>query len=365
MVICGNTDCSSRASFGYNNEQKFCGKHKESDMKNNRHTKCEFLGCKKLPSFGIKKPTHCSEHKTDEMEHLTTKKCEISGCKITAGYGILSATHCNNHKTSEMGRFISKNKMCQEAGCNLIASYGIEKRTHCSSHKTNEMYFIDKSKICELCDNFASFGFEKITHCSIHKKENMIDLRHYICSENECNLIASFGYIVYKPLKCLTHKKHDMVDVHKKCSNCLTYRVNIKYKFCNFCDPEKDIEIIRKEIIIKNLLNENDYKFTHNNQFPNDCKLRFRPDFLFQCAGYFLILEVDEFAHSGYETECEIKRMNEIILGLGLPTKFIRYNPDKVKINQQIKHETLLKCLNEWLHRSLDDFEIETIYLFY
>lgn len=366
MVICNNTDCKSRASFGYNNFQTFCGKHKEPDMQNNRHAKCLFENCKKLPSYGIEKPTYCLEHRTDEMEHLTSKKCESNGCKTTAGYGILSATHCKNHKSDEMVRFISKNKMCQEPGCNIIASYGIEKRTHCSTHKTEEMVYNDQSKICELCDNFASFGFEKFTHCSLHKQENMIDIRHFNEKCIDCDLRASFGYDYKKPLKCLTHKNDDMLDVHhKRCFNCKLFRVNIKYKFCNFCDPNKDTEIIRKEIIVKNLLNENNYKFTHNNQFSNDCKLKFRPDFLFQCCGYFLILEVDEFAHTSYETECEIKRMNDIILGLGLPTKFIRYNPDKVKINTQIKHEKLLKCLNEWLHKSLDDFDIETIYLFY
>lgn len=368
MTICNNPDCNSRASFGYNNEQKFCGDHKEKDMTNNRHAKCAFPDCKKLPSFGIEKVTHCLEHKSDKMEHLGTKKCKIFGCKITAGFGIVSATHCNTHKTDKMGRFISKNKMCDEPGCNFSASYGSEKRTHCAQHKTEDMFYIDKSKICKMCDNFASFGYEKITHCSVHKEENMTDIRHFNekCQQPKCNLIASFGYDYKKPLKCLEHRKDDMVDVHhKRCSNCETYRVNSKYKFCNFCDPEKDTKIIRKEIVIKNLLNENNYKFTHNNQFPNDCKLKFRPDFLFQCSGYFLILEVDEFAHRSYETECEIIRMNNIILGLGLPTKFIRYNPDKVKINQQIKHETLLKCLNEWLYRSLDDFDIETIYLFY
>jgi EsV-1-7 cysteine-rich motif len=365
MAICKDNNCKSRASFGYNNEQKYCSQHKEKDMTNNRMTKCGFSGCNKGPSYGIKKATHCLEHKSDEMYHLNSKKCEISGCNITAGFGILSATRCNKHKTEEMGRFISKNKMCDEPGCNTFASYGSEKRTHCGQHKTEEMFYIDKSKICKMCNKFASYGIEKVFYCFDHKQENMIDLRHYRCTEVNCEINASFGYKEYKPLKCVQHKKDDMLDVHKRCSNCLNYRVNSKYKFCNFCDPEKDIEIIRKEIVIKNLLNENNYKFTHNNQFPNDCKLKVRPDFLFQCSGYFLILEVDEFAHSSYEKHCEIKRMNDIILGLGLPTKFIRYNPDKVKINQQIKHDTLLKCLNEWLHRSLDDFDIETIYLFY
>lgn len=365
MAICKNIDCKSRASFGYNNEQKYCGKHKETDMTNNRHAKCQQENCNKLPSFGIEKTTHCLEHKTEEMEHLGTKKCCHPDCKISAGFGIISATHCNKHKTNEMGRFLSKNKMCQEPGCNTIASYGIEKRTHCSKHKTEEMVYNDQSKICEMCDNFASFGIEKISHCFAHKNENMIDLRHYKCTEKNCDIFASFGYKIYKPLKCLDHKTDTMVDVHKRCNNCLTHRVNSKYKFCNLCDPEKDEEILRKEIIIKNLLNENNYKFTHNNQFPNDCKLKVRPDFLFQCSGYFLVLEVDEFAHKHYEKHCEIKRMNDIILGLGLPTKFIRYNPDKLKITTQVKHETLLKCLNEWLYKSLDNFNIEPIYLFY
>ena len=300
------------------------------------------------------------------MTHLNSKKCEISGCKISAGYGKFSATHCKIHKTDEMARFVSKNKMCQEPGCNLLASYGNEKRIYCSIHKTKEMSYNDKSKICELCDNFASFGFEKRTHCSIHKQENMIDIKHLHDKCTDCNLRASFGYDYKKPLKCATHKKDDMIDVyHKRCYNCKLFRVNNKYKFCNFCDPDVDIEVARKEIVIKNLLHENNYKFTHNNQFSNDCKLKFRPDFLFQCSGYFLILEVDEFAHKSYENDCEIKRMNDIILGLGLPSKFIRYNPDNVKIGTQIKHETLLKCINEWLHKSLDNFDIETIYLFY
>lgn len=366
MVVCHDINCSSRASFGYDNLQIFCGKHKEKDMQNNRHAKCASENCNKLASYGIERSTHCLEHKTDEMTRLNSKICEFDGCKITAGYGIEKSTHCKAHKTPEMARFISKNKMCQEPGCNLFASYGIEKRTHCSKHKTDDMCYIDKTKICELCDKFASFGVEKNTHCSIHKEENMIDFKHLNEKCEDCNLTASFGYKSFKPLKCVAHKKDDMIDVnHKKCYNCKLFRVNSKYKYCNLCDPYKDDETIRKETIIKNLLLENNYTFTHNIQFSNDCKLKFRPDFLFQCSGYFLILEVDEFAHRNYEAECEIKRMNDIILGLGLPTKFIRYNPDKINITTEEKHNTLLECLDEWKCKSLDNFSIEPIYLFY
>lgn len=54
---------------------------------------------------------------------------------------------------------------------------------------------------------------------------------------------------------------------------------------------------------------------------------------------------------------------NNIAFGLSLPTKFIRYNPDKkgVKIDQ--KEKILLKILKENLGEYLED--LETIYLFY
>src|SRR6476660_603304 len=98
MVICNKIEFKSLKSFCYNNFYTICRKHNDNDMQNNRHDKCMFKSCKKLPSYGIEKSTHCLEHKTEEMEHLNSKKCEFSGCKTTAGYGKFSATHCKNHK---------------------------------------------------------------------------------------------------------------------------------------------------------------------------------------------------------------------------------------------------------------------------
>jgi hypothetical protein len=113
-----------------------------------------------------------------------------------------------------------------------------------------------------------------------------------------------------------------------------------------------------------NLKNKNNLKFIHDKQIKNDCCLKYRPDFLFDCDTYFVILEVDEDAHESYAQECEIIRMNNITIGLGLPTLFIRYNPDKVGIKKKEKHFELLKTLKEKINlQKLHD--PSPIYLFY
>ncbi len=41
-----------------------------------------------------------------------------------------------------------------------------------------------------------------------------------------------------------------------------------------------------------------------------------------------MIVEVDEFAHESYVKSCESARQENIVQALGLPSIFIRYNPD-------------------------------------
>jgi hypothetical protein len=53
--------------------------------------------------------------------------------------------------------------------------------------------------------------------------------------------------------------------------------------------------------------------------------------------------------------------MNNISIGLGLPCKFIRYNPDNKNFKKQ---EKLINILNENLYKEMLD-NIEVQYLFY
>lgn len=84
--------------------------------------------------------------------------------------------------------------------------------------------------------------------------------------------------------------------------------------------------------------------------------------FKFESGTYQVILEVDE-KHHKHQTECDVARMNNIIMSLGLPVKFIRYNPENKKVTDTIKHQTLIKVLNEELNREFME-NLDPIYLF-
>jgi hypothetical protein len=60
---------------------------------------------------------------------------------------------------------------------------------------------------------------------------------------------------------------------------------------------------------------------------------------MIDCDSYFLIIEVDENQHNRYEKECEEPRMNMITQSLGMPTFWIRYNPDDYKDENNIKSD--------------------------
>ena len=151
--------------------------------------------------------------------------------------------------------------------------------------------------------------------------------------------------------------------VHKLCTSCNLFQVTKRNNFlCSYCSPNQ--KAITKEKIIKDLLEKNGLNFIHNKQFPNDCCLKYRPDFLFACGSYYTALEVDENRHEHYPQDCEIIRMNNISFGLDLPVKFIRYNPDLPGVRTKQKHIKLMEVLEKWLNcKSLDD--PNPVYLFY
>lgn len=97
---------------------------------------------------------------------------------------------------------------------------------------------------------------------------------------------------------CAEHKTRKMFDVkNKMCIGCGLFGVRIENdNYCWYCHPDNEHKL-RKEIIIKNLLIENNLKFIHNKQYSNDCSDKYRPDFNFDCGTYQVILEVHEKHH--------------------------------------------------------------------
>ena len=173
-----------------------------------------------------------------------------------------------------------------------------------------------------------------------------------ICEFKDCEKQAVFGNPSEKAMYCAIHKEDSMIDVvSKRCTSCKLFQAKKRTNYlCIYCNPEKSNNRKSKENIVKEFLESNNFDFVHNKQIINDCCLKYRPDFLFDCGSYFVVLECDENEHSGYEKDCEIIRMNNISSGNRLPTLFIRYNPDLKGIRQKKKHSKLLETLNTCLN---------------
>ena len=110
---------------------------------------------------------------------------------------------------------------------------------------------------------------------------------------------------------------------------------------CEVCDPDvfQKYKKRKQEEVLK-LFQANGlgdfigYDKSIESIYKEGCDLKTRPDFLWDCGTHFLVVEVDENKHTSYE--CDVPRMINISQALGLPTFFIRYNPDNFKINNRI-----------------------------
>jgi hypothetical protein len=86
---------------------------------------------------------------------------------------------------------------------------------------------------------------------------------------------------------------------------------------------------------VVSFLQNNNIKFIHNKSIGFECG-NYRPDILIDCNTHFIVVEVDEHQHDSYDSNCEMARMNNIYISLGLPVVFLRYNPDAFYYNEDI-----------------------------
>lgn len=185
---------------------------------------CTYENCRKRASFAVKfqTPIYCREHGI-----LKGAKPQYAICKCGSArpnFGLPNDTRptcCVKCKTQEMCDIM--NNRCEEEGCTRQPSFGLpdDKATHCGKHKTTEMIRHTKLNMCKECSKSATFGTEgtKPEYCKQHKKENMVDLSHNKCKEENCKIRATFGFEGESPEYCSEHKKENMLDItHKKCN---------------------------------------------------------------------------------------------------------------------------------------------------
>ncbi len=157
-----------------------------------------------------------------------------------------------------------------------------------------------------------------------------------------------------------------------KCPSCGLFKTN--GKLCEYCIPTTINKIYQKQYVkskeydVVNYLKANlNEEFIHNRSVGAECTgTHLYPDILFKRDKYNVIIEIDEHAHRGASYQCDEKRMFDVVAKLGLPTIFIRYNPD----NKRSDKELLLKCVKFYLSEHGENIWDETSglhveYLFY
>lgn len=254
-------------------------------------------------------------------------------CGTIANYSLIGEKplYCFKHKLHNMSDVV--NKKCIENDCIKNPTFGLiwKKPEYCVKHKLENMVDVVHKKCIKVdCTSLPSYGLsgKKPEYCAPYKLEDMVDLVHKKCIKDGCNTNPKYGLPGKKPEYCSEHRLEQMVDVvSKKCTYCSIFTVNKKQNYlCSYCSPTH--RQTTKEDIVKELLQKNGYTFIHDKQIANDSCVKNRPDFLFDCDSYYVILECDEDSHKNYEKDCEIVRMNNISYALKKPTLWIRYNPD-------------------------------------
>ena len=295
------------------------------------------------------------------------KKCKLK--QALYNYEGLKAEYCGDCRKD--GMINVNNKKCVE--CKLkqaVYNYEGLKAEYCGDCRKDGMINVKDKKCIECNIKRPNFNYKdlKPLYCGDCRKDDMVDVLNKRCIK--CNIKQpNYNYHNEKQgLYCFDCRKNGMIDIlNKRCIECELFYVSKRTNYlCGYCNKYKSKRVKTKEIEVKKLLELNNIEFIHDKQISNKCCYKYRPDFIIDCLYYYLIVEVDEDAHRSYDKMCELIRMNNIQLSLELPTKFIRYNPDKKGIKKNIKEKELLERVKEWMKKDIKELKTEeAVYLFY
>lgn len=324
---CGDADCDSRPSFNVKGSKKprFCALHKEAGMVNVKDRTCEDPDCDRQPTFNVKgnkKRRFCAQHKEAGMVNVSGKICEDPDCDRQPAYNLK----------------------------------GIKKPRFCAQHKEAKMIDV-KNRTCRItrCPRYARFGFPgRRPHlCTTHREAGTILQPTKRCLDPLCNELAIYGIRVHE--HCETHRIPGEVNIlEQACKTCGLLGIVDKAGNCETCDPDtfKRVALAKQNMVRDYLLQEGFVFHSVDRMIDGGACGRERPDFYIDCGTHVLIIEVDEHQHSGRACECEQARMVNISQSNGMPTIFLRWNPDKYKTHAKgIQVEATFKrlaVLKEW-----------------
>jgi hypothetical protein len=343
---------------------------------------CEFNGCRKYAYYNIIGSNigkYCLEHKHPDMQHVVYKKCIINECKNNASYnfsGINTGLYCCAHKLD--GMMSIHTKRCVFDNCYRTATYsinGFKTPIFCKLHTTENTIKVVHRKLCviETCNIGPSYGFpgNSPDYCSIHKKNGTIKYPTTKCKQDNCKELAIYGTNIQ--LHCDKHKKNNEFNlIEKDCKTCQLPNILNENMECNYCDKETFFKFrLAKQKDVKNYLEAKGFDILlYDKMIDNGICIKNRPDFVFESKskGYYVVLEVDEYQHNGYNDICECTRMINIGQSLGMPTIFLRYNPDEYIVylngHKKVKNPSFTKrmvilelCLKKTLEKTQDEIK--------
>ena len=230
-------------------------------------------------------------------------------------------------------------KKCNEPDCKASARGNSDK---CIAH--------GGGKRCSEPDCHSS-AIGKTDKCVAHGGGNR-------CNEPDCKSSARGNSD-----KCIAH------GGGKRCPNCKdlpdSRSGSSKYDgYCATCfkrvfpdnERSKIIYTHTKEIMVRNVINENFEGFVHDRPLYTmncDCTHRRRIDHRKLIGNTILAVETDEFGHRGYDQKDEEIRYDDLFMIHSGNWIFIRFNPDdnfsKVDIDDKLDKliETMKNCIDQ------------------
>jgi hypothetical protein len=169
------------------------------------------------------------------------------------------------------------------------------------------------------CIEPAIYGIQRALHCVVHTVRGENNLLGKRC--RQCHLI-------------------DVVDAEGRCAD---------------CDPRayKRARLAKQREVGLWLTQAGHDDYIVSDAVVDDGRCgKERPDYMWDCGTHRLVLEVDEDQHRDRQEWCECTRMVNISQSNGMPTVFLRYNPDRYKMAHGTRDPGVLKrrdILMKWL----------------
>lgn len=241
-----------------------------------------------------------------------------------------------------------------------------QKAVMCRLHRLSESWYnvVDTlcqgtetdGKACHSKPSFALAGTRNAVWCRRHCPVGVstVDVRSKMCACEGCPKVAIYKTSTRGPrLFCADHATSSMIHSGTVCSSCKLFRVNRKGNICGVCRQQRVRS--REFAVVTYLINEARADLgipsRTNCAVRGGCS-RYRPDVMYNFGTHAVVVEVDEDQHAQYAPVCEHARMVQVQRDVGLPTVFVRFNPDRFSVKGvavHVQHDERLHRLHRLL----------------